>query len=260
MNRLIFFLLHFHTLSLLLLSALNPQRAAATTGVSPGDVARPKVGLALSGGGARGAAHIGVIRVLEESNVPIDYIAGSSMGAIVGGLYAAGMDLDQIEAELAAIDWDGIFDDRPPRGERSFRRKRDDDLYLVRAKPGLNHGKLDLPRGLIQGQKIDMVFSRLALPVASIEHFDDLMIPFRAVAGDIATGQEVIIDSGNLGMAIRASMSIPAIMTPAIVDGRLLVDGGIVNNLPVNVARDMGADVKEKSRRFLMKALPPPRL
>ncbi len=242
MNRLIFFLRHFCTMSILILFASYLQPAAAQD-VESNNISRPKIGLALSGGGARGAAHLGVIRVLEENNVPIDLIAGTSMGAIVGGLYASGMTTDEIEAELAAIDWDDVFHDLPPRSERSFRRKRDDDLYLTRAKPGFSDGKLKLPRGLIRGQKIDVVFSRLALPVSTIEDFDDLMIPFRAVAADIATGEEVVIDSGNLGMAIRASMSIPAVFTPAEIYGRLLVDGGIVNNLPISVVRDMGADI-----------------
>ncbi len=243
MKQSIFFFRHICTATTLFLLAVTPLPAAAATSIEAGDLARPKVGLALSGGGARGAAHIGVIRVLEENNVPIDYIAGTSMGAIVGGMYSAGMDLDTIEAELASIDWDGMFDDRTRRTDRSFRRKRDDDLNLVRFKPGLNDGELNLPRGLIQGQKIDMIFSRLALPVSTIKDFDNLMIPFRAVTADIATGQEVVLGSGNLGMAIRASVSIPAAITPAIVDGRLLVDGGIVNNLPISVVRDMGADI-----------------
>ena len=243
MNRSIFSLLHLYTASMLFLLASNLQPAAAATGVDSGDGTRPKIGLALSGGGARGAAHLGVIRVLEENNVPIDYIAGTSMGSIVGGLYSAGMDTDEIEAELGTIDWDGVFDDLPPRSDRSFRRKRDDDLSLIKFKPGLNDGKLDLPRGLIQGQKIDMEFARLVLPVATIDNFDDLMIPFRAVASDIATGEEVVIGSGNLGLAMRASMSIPAVFAPTILNGRLLVDGGIANNLPINVVRDMGADI-----------------
>ena len=229
------------TMLFLITSSLQP--AAAATDIEPGGESRPKIGLALSGGGARGAAHIGVIRVLEENNVPIDYIAGTSMGSIVGGLYSSGLSPDEIEAALGAIDWDGVFDDLPPRSDRSFRRKRDDDLYLIKFKPGFNDGHLDLPRGLVQGQKIDIELSRLVVPVASIENFDNLMIPFRAVATDIATGEEVVIGSGNLAMAIRASMSIPAAFAPAILDGRLLVDGGTANNLPINVVRDMGADI-----------------
>jgi len=228
---------------MMVLLALSSQPAAAATSVDAVDASRPKIGLALSGGGARGAAHIGVIRVLEENNVPIDYIAGTSMGSIVGGLYASGMDLDTIEEELGRIDWDAVFHDLPPRSDRSFRRKRDDDAYLIKFKPGFNNGELDLPRGLIQGQKIDLELARLVLPVASVDNFDDLTIPFRAVAADIATGHEVVIGSGNLGMAIRASMSIPAAFTPAELDGRLLVDGGIANNLPISVVRDMGADI-----------------
>jgi len=158
-------------------------------------------------------------------------------------MYAAGMSVDEIEAELASIDWAEMLDDLPPRSDRSFRRKRDDDLYRARFKPGFNDGSLDLPKGLIQGQKVDLEFTRLVLPVASVENFEDLMIPFRAVAADIANGEEVVLSSGNLALAIRASLSIPAVFTPVELDGRLLVDGGIANNLPISVVRDMGADI-----------------
>jgi NTE family protein len=243
MNRSIFSLRHLYTISMLLLLASNLEPAAAATNVESGDASRPKIGLALSGGGARGAAHIGVIRVLEENNVPIDYIAGTSMGSIVGGLYSAGMSPDEIETALGDIDWDGVFDDRPPRSDRSFRRKRDDDLYLFRFKPGFNNGEIDLPRGVVQGQKIDLELSRFVMPVATVDDFDNLMIPFRAVAAEIATGEEVVIGTGNLATAIRASMSIPGGFAPAVRDGRLLVDGGIANNLPISVVRDMGADI-----------------
>ena len=229
--------------SVILLLAIGLQSANGATGDESDDTPRPKIGLALSGGGARGAAHLGVIRVLEENNIPIDYIAGTSFGSIVGGMYAAGMTVDEIEAELAGIDWGEMFDDLPPRSDRSFRRKRDDDLYRARFKPGFNDGELDLPRGLIQGQKIDLELTRLVLPVGSVEDFEDLMIPFRAVAADIATGEEVVLSSGDLAIAIRASMSIPAVFTPVELDGRLLVDGGIANNLPISVVRDMGADI-----------------
>ena len=225
---------------LLMLVANHP---ATAEDAASADGVRPKIGLALSGGGARGAAHIGVIRVLEEHNVPIDYIAGTSMGAVVGGLYSSGMDTYEIETALAAIDWDHVFNDRPPRADRSFRRKRDDDLYLVKAKPGFNDGKLTLPLGAVQGQKIDAELARVALPVATVESFDELMIPFRAVASDIATGEAAVLSSGDLAMAIRASMSIPAVISPAEIDGRLLVDGGVANNLPIDVVRDMGADI-----------------
>jgi len=243
MNRSIFSLRHLCTISMLFLLASNLEPAAAATNVESSDASRPKIGLALSGGGARGAAHIGVLRVLEENNVPIDYIAGTSMGAIVGGLYSSGMSPDEIEEGLASMDWDGVFDDLPPRSDRSFRRKRDDDLYLFRFKPGFNDGKLDLPQGLVQGQKIDLELARFVLPVATVSDFDDLMIPFRAVAADIATGEEVVISGGHLGLAIRASMSIPAAIAPAVIEGHMLVDGGMANNLPIRVVRDMGADI-----------------
>jgi len=243
MNRSAFFLRYLHTASMVVLFASNPQLATAATDNLVGDASRPKIGLALSGGGARGAAHLGVIRVLEENNIPIDYIAGTSFGSIIGGMYAAGMSVEEIETELAAIDWGDMLNDLPPRSDRSFRRKRDDDIYRARFKPGFNDGKIDLPRGLIQGQKIDLEFTKLVLPVASVEKFEDLMIPFRAVAADIATGEEIVLSSGNLAVAIRASMSIPFVFTPVEVDGRLLVDGGIANNLPIGVVRDMGADI-----------------
>jgi len=243
MNRSAFFLRYLHTVSMVVLFASNPQLAAAATDDLAGDAPRPKIGLALSGGGARGAAHLGVIRVLEANNIPIDYIAGTSFGSIVGGMYAAGMSVEEIEAELASIDWAEMLDDLPPRGDRSFRRKRDDDLYRARFKPGFNDGSLDLPKGFIQGQKVDLEFTRLVLPVATVENFEDLMIPFRAVAADITNGDEVVLSSGNLAVAIRASLSIPAVFTPVELDGRLLVDGGIANNLPISVVRDMGADI-----------------
>ena len=243
MKRPAIFLRSLCVASVIPLLVTNLQSAHAVSSDESNDASRPRIGLALSGGGARGAAHLGVIRVLEENNIPIDYIAGASFGSIIGGMYAAGMSVEEIEAQLADIDWGEMFDDLPPRSDRSFRRKRDDDLYRTRFKPGFNRGKIDLPRGLIQGQKIDLELTRLVLPVGSVENFEDLMIPFRAVAADITTGEEVVLSSGDLAIAIRASMSIPAVFTPVELDGRLLVDGGIANNLPISVVRDMGADI-----------------
>ena len=241
MKRSPFFLCHLYIALMLVYAIAN--RPSAASAADPEPVSRPKIGLALSGGGARGAAHIGVIRVLEENNVPIDYVAGTSMGAIVGGLYSIGIDPDGLEDVLTSIDWDDVFDDLPPRGDRSFRRKRDDDNYLIKFKAGFNDGKVAGPAGLVQGQKIDLELARLFLPVASVEDFDNLTIPFRAVATDIANGDAVVIGSGNIALAIRASMSIPAALAPAKVQGRTLVDGGIANNLPISVVREMGADI-----------------
>ena len=204
---------------------------------------RPRIGLALSGGGARGAAHIGVIRVLHEQKVPIDCIAGTSMGAIIGGLYASGMSLEEIEQAIDEIDWDDVFDDSTYRADKTFRRKRDDDAFLIKRALGFNDGKIEMPLGLVQGQKIDLVLSKLTLPVALIDDFDKLAIPFRSVAADIVTGEQVVLGSGSLATAIRASMSIAAAMAPVLIDGRMLVDGGIAANLPISVVREMGADV-----------------
>lgn len=212
--------------------------------VTPGtDRRRPKIGLALSGGGARGAAHVGVIKVLEELQVPIDYIAGTSMGAIVGGLYASGMSVAELETTMATLDWADAFRDQIEREERSFRRKRDDDLYLVKQAAGFNAGKISLPTGIIAGQKVDLLLRSLTLRVSDVGDFDDLTFPFRAVAADIVTGEAVVLESGDLAMAMRASMNIPAIFALTEIDGRLLVDGGVANNLPIDVVRQMGADV-----------------
>lgn len=210
---------------------------------SPSGGQRPRIGLVLSGGGARGAAHVGVIQVLEEMRVPIDLITGTSMGAIVGGLYASGMSAEELEATMATLDWADAFQDQIDREDRSFRRKRDDDLYLVQGAAGVKDGKITLPAGILTGQKIDLLLKSLTLPVSKVNDFDELSIPFRAVAADIVTGDAVVIGSGDLARAIRASMSIPAFFDPVEIDGRLLVDGGVANNLPIDVARQMGADV-----------------
>jgi NTE family protein len=228
-------------LSCAALTALSPCPAARADAPAPPH--RPRIGLVLSGGGARGAAHVGVLKVLEERHVPIDYLAGTSMGALVGGLYASGMTPDSIEQVLNTVDWADAFVDAIPRGERSFHCKRDDDLILLPHKPGLRGGHLVFPPGLIDGQKIDLLLKRLTLPVICIRSFDELPIPYRAVAADIVTGEAVILDHGDLAVALRSSMAIPAAFAPREIDGRLLVDGGITDNLPIEVVRRMGADI-----------------
>lgn len=229
---------------LMALAVGTPQiSASAESIVQQTGVVRPSIGLALSGGGARGAAHLGVIKVLEKHRIPIDYIAGTSIGAFVGGLYSTGMSVDEIETAFAQMTWGKILDDRSARAERSFRRKRDDDLYLIKYQPGFSQGNLKFPRGFLQGQKVELELVKQLLPVAQIGSFDDLTIPFRAVAAELATGSEVILSQGNLAQSIRASMSIPTVMAPAYIDETYLIDGGVVNNLPVNVVKSMGADV-----------------
>jgi NTE family protein len=226
-----------------LLAATLLMAALARGQATPAARARPSVGLVLSGGGARGGAHIGVLKALRELRVPIDYIAGTSVGAVVGGFYVSGLSVEELEHVVESLEWENAFLNFTPRRLKSFRRKRDDDLFLVSQKPGLNHGEFELPAGLTQGQVIDMILSRETLRASLVDNFDDLKIPFRAVAGDIATGEAVVLGSGSLARALRASMSIPAVLAPIEIDGRLLVDGGIAMNLPVEVAQSMGADV-----------------
>lgn len=208
-----------------------------------GQPIRPRIGLVLSGGGARGAAHVGVLKVIEELRIPIDAVAGTSMGAVVGGLYASGMPAADIEKLLLSVDWQDAFRDQAPRRDLGFRRKQDDRNFLVRYALGIHSGGFKLPTGLIQGQKLSQVLRGAALPVAEIQDFDRLPIPFRAVATDLETGAPVVMSSGDLVTAMRASMSAPGVFIPAERDGRLLVDGGLVKNLPVDVAREMNVDV-----------------
>jgi NTE family protein len=205
--------------------------------------ARPRIGLVLSGGGARGAAHIGVLKVLEENRVPVDAIAGTSMGAVVGGLYASGLSAKDIERVMTSVDWQDAFLDRPPRTDLNFRRKLEDQNFLVKFPLGLKGRKFRLPRGLVQGQKLTQILRGLTLPVAQIQSFDDLAIPFRAIATDIVTGDRVILDRGDLTTAMRASLSAPGVFSPVDSEGRMLVDGGLSSNLPIDVAREMGVDI-----------------
>ena len=230
-------------LTLLLFILITPPGRGGTALAQDTSGERPRIGLALSGGGARGAAHIGILKVLEREHIPVDYIAGTSMGAIVGGMYASGMSPEEIETQLTAVDWDDVFDDNIDRADRSFRRKDDDRLWMIPHKPGFNDGKIKLPPGLVQGQKISNLLTALTLHVADIDDFDDLGIPFRAVAADIRTGEKVVLDSGSLATAIRASMSIPAILSPVAWGDMMLVDGGIASNLPIETVRAMGADI-----------------
>lgn len=204
---------------------------------------RPKIGLVLSGGGARGAAHVGVLKVLEQMQIPVDYIVGTSMGAIIGGLYASGLTAAEVEAALGNIHWGDILIDSPGRDQLSYRRKREDDEFLVEYAVGFNQGKLQLPVGLLQGQKLLLLLRSLTLPVSEIHDFDQLSIPFRAVATDISTGRAAVLGHGDLATAMRASASIPSAFSPVEVDDMLLVDGGVSDNLPVQVVRNMGADI-----------------
>ncbi len=199
-----------------------------------------KLVLVLSGGGARGAAHIGVLKVLEELHIAPDLIVGTSMGSIVGGLYSAGWSPEEIENLLSTIDWNGVFSDDIPRSELSFRRKQDDRPILIQARLHFKGFKPYLPAGILGGQRLELLMDALQTESASAKHLDDLNIPFRAVAADIASGQAVVIDNTTLATAMRASMSIPGAFAPVELDGRKLVDGGSVANLPVGIAKQLG--------------------
>ena len=197
----------------------------------------------LSGGGARGAAHIGVLKMLDDLHVPIDAIAGTSMGAVVGGLYASGYSAREIETIMTSVNWQEAFRDRPTRTDLTFRRKEEEENFLVNFPLGLRSGHFQLPKGLIQGQKLSQILRRLTLSTAEITDFDALPTRFRAVATDLETGDPVVIHAGDLAGAMRASLSAPGVFAPVERDGRLLVDGGLAENLPIDVARAMGVDI-----------------
>tara|TARA_R110002096_G_scaffold426421_1_gene636217 strand:- start:107915 stop:110104 length:2190 start_codon:yes stop_codon:yes gene_type:complete len=207
------------------------------------DSERPKIGLVLSGGGARGAAHVGVLKILEENKIPVDMIAGTSFGAIVGGLYAAGYTANELESILENIDWQETLSNSAPRRQKSFRRKQDDEGFLIKFKVGYEDGDLKLPSGLITPNNLRLTLGDLINQKTQVVEFDQLAIPFRAVATNLENGEEVVLNNGSLASAMVASMTVPALFPPVELNGLLLVDGGVANNIPINVARAMGADI-----------------
>ncbi len=240
--------------ALLCLTMLSAQTLVAADAAQPSlisdtspDISKAaakveRIGLVLGGGGARGAAHVGVLKVLERENVKIDFIAGNSMGAIVGGLYAAGYKASEVERILSTTNWEDILNDSPTRAIQPMERKIDSFGLLDGVQLGIDTNGLRLPRGLIQGQKLLMTFRRHLMPVADVDDFDKLAIPFRCVASNLANGQAVIFRKGDLPFAIRASMSVPAVFQPVKDDqGRMLVDGMVAANVPIEIAREMGA-------------------
>ncbi|WP_150912225.1 patatin-like phospholipase family protein [Marinobacter halotolerans] len=204
---------------------------------------RPTVALVLSGGGAKGMAHVGVLRVLEEIQVPVDIVVGTSAGSAVGALYSLGMTVEEIEDRFINLDWLSSFRDDPGRVFKPVRRKRQDWRFPITPGIGVSAEGLELGGGFIAGQNLGFILNELTLDAALVEDFDRLPLPFRAVATDLESGDAVVIGSGSLAEAIRASMSIPGVYAPVFRDGRLLIDGGVANNLPVSVARELGADV-----------------
>lgn len=203
--------------------------------------ARPRIGLVLSGGGARGGAHLGVLKVLEELRIPVDVIVGTSAGSIIGAAYASGMSVQGIEAELRPLGTALLFHD-VSRASLPMRSKEDDGANFIGPEVGVGAQGLSLPKGAVAGVSLEAVLRRLTTRQHG-EHFDHLPIPFRAIATDVTTAEMVVLEQGNLAKAVRASMALPAIVNPVEIDGRLLVDGGVSRNLPVDVARGLGAQV-----------------
>jgi len=218
-----------------------PQPPAKAEAAASGSQ-RPRIGLVLEGGGALGLAHVGVIRWLEENRIPVDVIAGTSMGALVGGIYASGESPDQIAALIRNIQWTEVLRGVTPYADLSFRRKEDRRDYPNAFEFGLKKGTA-FPSGFNSGQQVGLILDRVGLPYSEMKSFDELPIPFRCVATDLVAGDSYVFDHGSLAEAMRSSMSLPAFFTPVRERGRVLVDGGLVNNLPVDVARQMGADI-----------------
>lgn len=204
---------------------------------------RPTVGLVLSGGGARGFAHIGVLKVLEENHIPVDYIGGASMGALIGALYSMGKTPAEMEELVGTLDWDKLLQPQASLENLSFRRREDRRNIPAPIPLTGKPNDLKLPNALNSGQEISLLFDRETLPYAAIRNFDNLPIPFRAVATNLLTGDSVTLKSGSLSQSLRATMSIPGVFSPIEIDGKILADGGLVNNIPTDVVKAMGADI-----------------
>ncbi|HSO66877.1 MAG TPA: patatin-like phospholipase family protein, partial [Desulfatirhabdiaceae bacterium] len=219
-----------------------PQAIADELPAVSASTKRPKIGLVLSGGGARGAAHVGVLKVLEEYRVPIHFIVGTSMGALVGASYATGTSVEEMDQIIAGISTELLFKEKPPRQELAMRQKQDDYDIFFGPEIGINDGKIGLPKGVVTGVQLETVLRRLS-KAKGFHRFDELPIPYRAVATDLVTGRAVVFSEGELANVMRASMSVPGAVAPVEIGGNLLVDGMLTNNLPVEIALAMGADI-----------------
>ncbi|MCL1076280.1 patatin-like phospholipase family protein [Shewanella dokdonensis] len=204
---------------------------------------RPKIGLVLSGGGAKGAAHVGVLKVLEAHHIPVDYVAGTSIGAYVGGMYALGYSANEIEALMMKQNWSSGYSDLIPREQLAYREKQTRDQYNIPLNLGIRDGEVQAPSGVLLGQSMSRLYRNTTGLVPEYSSFNDLAIPFRAVATDLETSRPVILNRGSLVQAMQASATVPGALQPAVIDGKILVDGGIANNMPVDVVKAMGADI-----------------
>jgi NTE family protein len=220
------------------LAPANPHPAATKTPQRH----RPTIGVALEGGGAMGLAHIGVLKWFEEHHIPVDYVAGTSMGGLVGGFYATGMTPEEMQKLIEGLDWREILGDRTPYEDLSYRRKEDQRAYPNSLIFGLRHG-LSAPAGLIAGHQIGLLIGRVTLPYYGISSFDDMPVPFRCVATDLVSGQSHVFKDGPLAIALRSTMSIPGVFSPVREGKAVYVDGGLLDNLPTDVVRKMGAEI-----------------
>lgn len=218
--------------------AVPPASAA-----EPQAAERPKIALVLSGGGAKGAAHLGVLKVLEEMRIPVDIVLGTSMGSYVAGMYALGYSADEVTQKTLQMDWNKGYQDKVTRQDLSLRKKVQADEFQLQTDIGLSDGKVKLPEGMYQGQGMAALLREATSNLPELRSFNELPLPYRAIATDMETVQPVVLDRGNLALVMQASMSIPGALKPVEIDNKLLADGGIVNNLPIDIALKMGADV-----------------
>src|SRR5437899_1927368 len=225
----------------ILLLLLLPGALLAQQDATPRTQPRPKIGVALEGGGAMGLAHIGVLKWFEEHHIPVDYVAGTSMGGLVGGFYATGMSPDELKTLIDGMDWRKILSDRTPYEDLAFRRKEDQRAYPNSLIFGLRGG-LTLPAGLNAGHQIGLLIDRVTLPYDEVTSFDALPVPFRCVATDLVSRKPYVFKDGSLAVALRATMSIPGAFSPVHEGKAVYVDGGLLNNLPTDVVRQMGAE------------------
>ncbi len=236
-SALMIVLLHFSFLTVSGQSVDSNQNTAS-------QVKRPKIGLVLSGGGARGFAHIGVLKVLEENRIPVDFVAGASMGALVGSLYATGRTPAEMEQLVETLDWEKLLSGSPAYDELTYRRKQDKrNIPGGITLGGKNVKDLKLPGSLNPGHEIGLVIDDLMLPYSTVEDFSNLPIPFRCVATDMVNAETVVLKNGSLQQSLRATMAIPAVFAPVEINGKILADGGVLNNIPTDVAKNMGADI-----------------
>ena len=234
----------FRTVPSLLLSCtlLSSCYSTAQEVPTPGPAGRPKLGLVLEGGGALGLAHIGVLQWMEEHRIPVSYVAGTSMGGLVGGIYATGRSPAEVKEITNGINWDDVLRGQTPFQDLSFRRKQDEHEVPNSLEFGLTKG-LQFPGGFNSGQQVSLILDKVALPYSELTSFNDLPIPFACVATDLVSGKPHVFRSGPVALALRSTMSLPGIFTPVRTGDHIYADGGLLNNIPIDVAKEMGADI-----------------